>query len=1356
MQIEQAEQIKQVEQVEYSSFTANEVYDVTREYIQKLKELTGKKHLSMSRDKKFVSLWSGTSNNPILTAIFKDKISLTALSFIQRCANYFNDDHIYNRAVSTDPSVLGLLKKSYTPFLDSDDDADIELIYLDWVEDNFDTQAKYTFGSIVKPKPLNKYWYFRPFKYMWVGINKDFNDDIIHYKLPFSNSGSDIAEFKYEFNIFYDFDSEVFDFIKTFFFATQKHIDIHIFTYNNPLSTLTSNFKQAYEDAYDRRHSFFSYVYSLLGDFDWLREHAFGDVEFDFNLRERFNKYISANYKKGALRVYDPEFAGQQIKKDKRIQKRNKAKFKYYDKYNLDDMEYEHLPENYWIGGNEYVKFNPKIVKGLESISDKFRVVPMMIDSVLEDDSWMQDGSILFTNYYKRRDDVKYLRPSGYKQLPFIGGHFTDFKSIEKVYVVEGVKDWVTMINFMYKKGEREFGVLLLPGITYLYKFVVSTYYFLKNHSNSNFKFYLSLDNDDAGHMAMTKLANKLPKNIKENMMVIDWQRIDLQVKDEAKIVVIDNYKTSTDFMGRIDTLRRQPIYNIVYENAKHDPVYKVLYAKDLKDITDYVNYGVNIDHYYPFTLSYSNNADVNKNKLYSLIVEAQNFTSAFINKPTNKPTNNMINELIKFGEHLILTAPTGSGKTYFFKNYFRDLVDNKISDTLVVMVEPLTSLARDIDNSANWDRKLSSAMKNISANNNAYIVRTIQSLTKEFIERMLDELGLNKVLFIVDEAHLHNKIVKGGMQTIMDWAVANNDSTKVIHLTATPLEIILAYRHFTMFKTKAIKIETNKLSFKKFNFVQFDNTYRKETLLIDRIVENVAEGKKTAVLLNSNIKSKNFKNIILNKLNKLNKLGETIIYNKTSAHGRYYKNIDWDKLGVFITTSVTEFGLNFLNTNVDDIIYVGSNHQFNFNAFVQFISRFRDRTGAVINYYSPMLRTDLTKINNVDSRYFDVKLKIKHFDMLTDEFKIKAIKNELKIKLGEWYKAVKDVAVLTNMSVYKLLKITSKHPEIIVRVYLHRIYGNNIIADQIDLSKLKLGAIDEYNIELLMSGVAEIGSKMNNKMNAKMFINELKDYVEFENINFEYVIGRNSRLDEIEAEVKAMDKVVKKTSHKLSDEYMSVVDKNEKDIKNGLAERVSDEEFIKMDWDDRVKNVNATVIDKYNLYVTLEPLMVQEGLDADYANMIIDNINFAYECAELGLDKKIAVLNSAYNKHHNYKLISLAAAWLKMDNELKERVIKEVMNKAKKARGLFLEAKFLLLVDVDDIVVKNKLNFITTKKDRKDMKKVKKFIKYLEAKDLRAKKFGLKKFDPNFLSDTHINFIIKKYFDKYLEQPDF
>jgi len=938
--------------------------------------------------------------------------------------------------------------------------------------------------------------------------------------------------------------------------------------------------------------------------------------------------------------------------------------YKQYIKETQEEWEKNH-PFNVWI---------PGIYKHLE-------------DATSRDKHIYGYQSHYMYIYGKKLEDAKYIKPSGYTTYPYFFGNVKNLKSIEKIFLVEGNKDMITLFNILHKNGVKNFVIIPLPGINFFEKQLKEIYYYIVNagKNENDISFYYCLDNDEAGQSPIKNDLPKLPLSIRRNFYKLDWEKA---ISPNSKI-----------------------------ENG---------------DITDYALEGtinLSLENFTPILLPLYTEEQIRQKNSYLIYEEKykgeENFSKTIENNPSLKEifTNPMYN--------LVVQAPTGFGKSHYLIN---NLINDIPPKTTVFTILPVKILRKGfLDNKKIWkllnqyigaveqlDIEIPIKEKNTFTSTIQYMEKIEASPIKkaifmEYIERLIQEN--HKIIFYIDEAHLTSAITEKGHMFIERLAKQYPDNIKIVQITATAPINNLVYRDEGY---RIINIQGKTLQFKNIEYIQYPRGIKVELPVFHQIIPLLKDRKKVLVLLNNNEKSVNLKHLIKRKLpnKKVALINKTTLSKMNNEIGEEF----WKENDLIITTSITEFGVNFFNTGIDVAIAVNTD----LISSIQFWSRLRDNPNCDLKVITPEKyqivnlkdqKTDLTIRYDLDSLDIDIN----------NQDQIKSFSQKI---AGKNYQR-------HNIANGKL------------SIYLHKIRA---LDNQPLLEYQKIySRISTKDVESVNKKKQLIKENFNQLITPLQFINLAKDYISFESVTYSF--------------------------YEKKDE-----DKEIRDFLNGNIEAIREETYKRSDVTSlylvNMKKTNqAVIIDEVNKQLEHYPEPIK-----DLSNNIVDSLIFGFNKRDIGLNLGVAIKNKAYNKYHSYKAIStmLSLQYLK-DNYNKEW--KEVRYKLdakhrdtrqvayKRVRYTY-DYFYIFLFQNRTLGELNKeiwrgyhIAKLTTPSIRRKINGYIKIGNLLNSNpdfedEQVLKKLGLKEFDRSFLSEKHLlTYILKEFqwfFDNLEEKEEF
>ena len=942
----------------------------------------------------------------------------------------------------------------------------------------------------------------------------------------------------------------------------------------------------------------------------------------------------------------------------------NEYHYKQYIKETQEEWEKNH-PFNVWI---------PGIYKKLEDATSRDKHIY----------GYQSHHMYIYGDKVK---DAKYIKPTGYNTHSYFFGNVKNLKSIEKIFIVEGNKDMITLFNILHQNGVENFIIIPLPGINFFEKQLKEIHYYIVNagKNENDISFYYCLDNDETGQTPLKKDIQKLPLSIRKNFYNLDWNRA---ISPNSKI---EN--------GDITDYALEGTINLSLENFT--PILLPLYTEE--------------------QIRQKNDNFIHETKYKG----EENFSKTIENNPSLKEifTNPVHN--------LIVQAPTGFGKSHYLIN---NLINDIPSKTTVFTILPVKILRKDfLDKKKTWkllnryigaverfEIEIPIQEKNTFTSTIQYMEQIEASPIKkaifmEYIERLIQDN--QKIIFYIDEAHLISAITEKGHMFIERLAKQYPDNIKIIQITATAPINNLVYRDEGY---RIINIQGKTLQFRNIEYYQYPRGIKVEIPIYHQITPLLKDGKKVLVLLNSNEKSVNLKHLIKRKLpnKKVALINKTTLSKMDNEIGEEF----WRENDLIITTSITEFGVNFFNTGVDVAVAVNTD----LISSIQFWSRLRDNPNCDLMVITP----EKSQIVNQNEQKSDLVIRydLDSLDIdINNKDKIKSFSKKI---AGKNYRN-------ENIANGKL------------SIYLHKIRALDnqpILEYQKIFSKISAQDVEGVNKKKQL-----IKERFNQLITPLQFINMAQDYISFESVTYSF--------------------------YEKGDE-----DKEIRDFLNGNIEAIREETYKQSDITSlylrNMKKTNqAVIIDEVNKQLEHYPEPIK-----DLSNNIVDSLIFGFNKRDIGLDLEVAIKNRGYNQHHSYKAIStmLSLQYLK-DNYNKEW--KEVRYKLdtkhrdtrqiayKRVRYTY-DYFYIFLFQNKTLGELNKeiwksyhISQLTTPSIRRRINNYIKIGNLLNSNpdfedEQVLKKLGLKEFDRSFLSEKHLlTYILNEFqwfFDNLEHKEEF
>ena len=497
------------------------------------------------------------------------------------------------------------------------------------------------------------------------------------------------------------------------------------------------------------------------------------------------------------------------------------------------------------------------------------------------------NGNII--NDKKKNKPIKYPKLKApndrFKTPTFVAYSNEDRKKVDDIFLVEGMKDFATMIDIVLDLKIENFAIILILGVAEFPK--------LAQRFGARFlkaKIHLMADDDFAGQEAINTTYRKVSKHIRKRVDYLDW-KIAMTSQKRVQKYDITDYREA-DYKFKMDHLSN------IFQFSK-------------KDIEK---------------------ANQEKSRNFSKIIPEKGITN--LTQFLESKKGEFLKESLLFGDkRLILQSPMGSGKSHILKNWLPNEVKKKNDKEINIVFSPLKSLRDELFETGHYqDIAYFTNSFNDDSSEQQFVALTIQALNSKEKQDILmnkiiffQKLGF-KINFWIDEAHIHSNITKN---IRFLYLLEEKLKVRLILLSATAK--LLFMRDWGNDKIQKFDIQLPKLKFKSLENI-FCNDKSDFSPTVLKKIQTLSG--KVVIMLNSDIES-----VVIKE--QLQKSGR----NPQIINALTRNTLNFNKFDTFIVTSITEFGLNFFGSNIDYLIGVNLAPF----SLIQFIGRFRDRPDAKI-----------------------------------------------------------------------------------------------------------------------------------------------------------------------------------------------------------------------------------------------------------------------------------------------------------------------------------------------------------------------------------------------------------------------
>ena len=472
-------------------------------------------------------------------------------------------------------------------------------------------------------------------------------------------------------------------------------------------------------------------------------------------------------------------------------------------------------------------------------------------------------GNIIINQ--KKQSPIKYPKlkaPNQFFKTPtFVAYSDEERKKVEHIFLVEGMKDFATMIDIVLEKNIENFAIVLILGVAEFPKIAIKFgRKFLKA------KIHLMADDDLAGEEAINITYRKMPSHIRRRTDYIDWKNIISKKMRTPKNDITDyremGYKFEMEHLSNLFQLSKKDIEKINQEKSRS--FFKLSPDKNIKNLTEYL--------------------ESEKGKFLK-------------------------NSLLNGEKRLILQSPMGSGKSYILKDWLPNEIKKLQRKEINIVFSPLKSLRNELLQTGKYQNG-EAFLYGGNYQKQQFFAITTQFLTakikKEVFQQRVQEFQKQgfKINIWIDEAHIHSEITKN-LRFI--YQLEEKLNIRLILLSATAK--LLFVRDWRKKEVQKFDIQLPKLKFSSFQTLFCKNSSDLTPTTIQQ-VKNLSG--KVVIMINSDIESI----LIKNELLKSGRNPQII-----NALNKY--QLDFHKFDTFLVTSITEFGLNFFGSKIDYIVGV-------------------------------------------------------------------------------------------------------------------------------------------------------------------------------------------------------------------------------------------------------------------------------------------------------------------------------------------------------------------------------------------------------------------------------------------------
>lgn len=296
----------------------------------------------------------------------------------------------------------------------------------------------------------------------------------------------------------------------------------------------------------------------------------------------------------------------------------------------------------------------------------------------------------------------------------------------------------------------------------------------------------------------------------------------------------------------------------------------------------------------------------------------------------------NTLIEVIKSNKHILMTAPTGGGKTYAIVEVMKSFQDH-----INILLTP--NVIQNKQNASTYGiQAFTGADKNIYSN--------CISATYDKARALIDYLkGKDlKVNLFIDECHLLVDATNYRMKAINDIMELSNLSDKVVYMSATNdyMKDVLTYDIELVIKPKN---QLNNIMETQLMLLDEKNI---DGSLVTKIIEYSQIDNRKSILFYNNIEQlKIIKRTLINQGFSDSEIVIISSEHKDSHAEKVFSDIiSLSKIAedvkVILTTSVLEVGTNIDSNNITAFVFLPRATHVNFNRIVQQVARLRVKQG--------------------------------------------------------------------------------------------------------------------------------------------------------------------------------------------------------------------------------------------------------------------------------------------------------------------------------------------------------------------------------------------------------------------------
>lgn len=290
--------------------------------------------------------------------------------------------------------------------------------------------------------------------------------------------------------------------------------------------------------------------------------------------------------------------------------------------------------------------------------------------------------------------------------------------------------------------------------------------------------------------------------------------------------------------------------------------------------------------------------------------------------------------ELIKshcyIGGNILLSAPTGVGKTYTFLNVGKEIIKETDGEFVFIFATP--TRVQSEQNGSNYN------VYTVISGVNDFRASQVNTVVYDKLNVILDNKHLlkgKKIIFVVDEAHeliYSKKYRKKALSLIKELS---DMAYTTIHTTATPRGLEYIYKYDDILRFSKLSDSRQKV-----NLILDDEPLK---MLTNLISQNLTINKKMIININDKNSITHLEEI-LKRIFENKKISVYTSESKDDSDFRYLieHNKLRDDIDLALCTNILNAGINIKNNDIELIYYTDSN-KWNLDLIQQFAGRTRN-----------------------------------------------------------------------------------------------------------------------------------------------------------------------------------------------------------------------------------------------------------------------------------------------------------------------------------------------------------------------------------------------------------------------------